>query len=66
MPSNNDRFLGLESMDFTPNDRPEGDHFAHAAGRICAKCDRLIEARQPARRRGETGWVHDVCPVTAE
>jgi len=38
------------------------DHFLHAAGQICKKCDRLIEARQPARRKGEDGWVHDGCP----
>jgi hypothetical protein len=39
-----------------------GDHFSHAAGRICQNCDRRIEAREPARRKGENGWVHDVCP----
>lgn len=38
------------------------DHFSHAAGRICANCDRRIEAREPARRKGEADWVHDVCP----
>jgi len=38
------------------------DHFMHAAGRICLKCDSRIEARQPARRKGEDDWVHDVCP----
>jgi hypothetical protein len=38
------------------------DHFMHAAGRICQKCDRPIEAREPARRKGEDGWVHDGCP----
>jgi hypothetical protein len=55
----------LGSKDFTP-DQPENgaglDEFAHAAGRICKRCDRRIEAREPARRRGESGWVHDVCP----
>jgi len=66
MSPNNDRFLQLESMDLTPNQRPAGDHYAHAPGRICAKCDGPIEAHQPARRRGETGWVHDVCPLTAD
>lgn len=55
--------ISLEHKDFTPNEsRAGGDHFAHAGGRICVKCDRLIEAREPARRRGESGWVHDVCP----
>ena len=38
------------------------DHFSHAAGRICQNCDRQIEAREIARRTGENGWVHDVCP----
>ncbi len=38
------------------------DHFSHAAGRVCKNCNRQIEARQPARRKGEDGWVHDVCP----
>lgn len=54
--------IELESKDFTPTQRPGGDNFAHAAGRICKKCDREIQALQPARRRGESGWVHDVCP----
>jgi hypothetical protein len=38
------------------------DHFLHAAGRICKKCEKRIEARQPARRKGEDGWVRDACP----
>lgn len=54
--------ISLEHKDFTPNEsRASGDHFAHARGKVCAKCDRPIEAREPARRRGESGWVHDVC-----
>ena len=61
--SNNDRVLGLEHLDLTPNDRPAvADLFAHAAGGFCQKCDRPLEPLQPARRRGEFGWVHDVCP----
>jgi len=53
----------LEHMDFTPAEaRAAGDHFAHAPGRICKKCDRLIKAGQPARKRGESSWAHDVCP----
>ena len=32
-------------------------------GKICKSCGRPIEAEQPARRRGETDWAHDVCPV---
>lgn len=54
--------IELANKDFTPNQRPGDDNFAHASGRICKKCDRRIEARQPARRRGEAAWVHDVCP----
>ena len=45
------------------NDPAREDHYAHAAGAICEKCDHMIEAAQVARRRGETGWVHDMCPV---
>ena len=54
----------LEHKDFTPGqDRRPGDHFAHAPGRICMTCDRVIEAGQPARKRGAASWAHDVCPV---
>jgi hypothetical protein len=54
----------LAEADFT---EPEGlgdgeDHYSHAAGRICQKCDRRIEAGQNARRKGADGWVHDLCP----
>jgi CheY-like chemotaxis protein len=41
------------------------DHSAHAAGRICKSCSQVIGAGQPARRRGEADWVHDVCPSPA-
>jgi hypothetical protein len=54
--------LSLEHKDFTPQDHVTGDHYAHAPGRICSKCDREIAAGQPARRRGDFSWVHDVCP----
>ena len=61
--SNNDRMLNLENVDLTPNDRPAaGDLFAHAPGRFCEQCDRPLAPGQPARRRGESGWVHDTCP----
>jgi hypothetical protein len=54
----------LAGADFSERDRHTGeDHFAHAAGKICKSCGHAIEERQPARRRGETDWVHDVCPV---
>jgi len=49
--------------DFTPDqDHPSGDHYLHAPGQICHECGRVIEAGQTARRRGETGCVHDECP----
>jgi hypothetical protein len=39
------------------------DQAAHApGGKTCEKCGQPISARQEARRRGESGWVHDVCP----
>ncbi|HEX3492628.1 MAG TPA: hypothetical protein VHU92_25010 [Streptosporangiaceae bacterium] len=64
-----DQFVGvaasLEHADFTDGSRGTGngaDHFSHAKGRICRRCDREITARQPARRKGEDGWVHDTCP----
>jgi hypothetical protein len=54
----------LANADFSERDRHTGeDHSAHAAGKICKSCGRTIEAGQPARRRGETDWAHDVCPV---
>ena len=54
----------LEHADFAERQRETGeDHAAHAAGQICARCGLVIEPGQDARRRGESGWVHDVCPV---
>ncbi len=55
----------LADADLSPGDQheEEEDHFAHATGKICKTCGRAIEAGQPARRRGETEWSHDVCPV---
>jgi hypothetical protein len=64
-----DQFLGVaastETAEFTDGSRGTGngaDHFSHVKGRVCQRCDREITARQPARRKGEDGWVHDVCP----
>jgi hypothetical protein len=57
----------LEHADFSERDRDTSqDHAAHAAGKTCRTCGHLIEPGQDARRRGETDWAHDVCPVTAE
>jgi hypothetical protein len=40
------------------------DRYAYAEGEVCEKCGGTIETAQRARRRGETGWVHDMCPVS--
>lgn len=62
----NSKIIELENKDYTPEDRPAAaDHYAHAPGGLCGKCGRPIEADQPARRRGEAGWVHDLCPADA-
>jgi hypothetical protein len=39
-----------------------GDHFAHTSGKVCKTCHHPIRDGQPARRRGDTEWSHDVCP----
>jgi len=53
--------------DLGEGEQPTGeDHFAHATGKTCKACGRTIEAGQTARRRGETDWVHDVCPVVTD
>ncbi len=57
----------LAHADLSEGDRhTEEDHSAHVAGKICKSCGRPIEAEQPARRRGETDWAHDVCPVITD
>jgi hypothetical protein len=55
----------LADADLTGTRQDTGeDHSAHVDGKTCASCGELIGARQPARRRGESGWVHDVCPLS--
>lgn len=57
----------LADADLSQGDQPaEEDHFAHADGKICKTCGHAIVAGQPARRRGETEWAHDVCPVVTD
>jgi hypothetical protein len=57
----------LANADLSERSRRTGeDHSAHAAGKICKSCGRPIQAEQPARRRGETDWAHDVCPVITD
>lgn len=53
----------LADADVKEDERPGGeDHFAHAPGRTCKACGKIIEPGQAARRRGESDWAHDVCP----
>jgi hypothetical protein len=57
--------VALDHVTVTDGSRGTGngvDHFKHVSGRICVRCDREINARQAARRKGENGWVHDTCP----
>jgi hypothetical protein len=57
----------LADADLTQGDQhAEEDHFAHVTGKTCKSCGRPIEAGQAARRRGETEWAHDVCPVVTD
>jgi hypothetical protein len=57
----------LADADLNEGQRQTGeDHFAHAAGKVCKACGRMIEAGQAARRRGEADWVHDVCAVVTD
>ena len=56
----------LARVDFNERDRAIGeDHFAHAPGKACRVCGRMIKPGQGARRRGEADWVHDVCPPSS-
>ncbi|HUC56817.1 MAG TPA: hypothetical protein VMA95_05410 [Streptosporangiaceae bacterium] len=51
-------------MDLTPEpSKADIDHSAHAPGRVCMKCDRVIGADEAARKRGESSWVHETCPI---
>jgi hypothetical protein len=56
----------LADADFSQGEHAQEDHSAHAAGEICKSCGHTIEAGQAARRRGETEWAHDVCPVVRD
>jgi hypothetical protein len=56
----------LANADFDEADRSgEQDHQAHAPGRTCVSCGRIIGPGQGARRRGESDWAHDVCPPSS-
>jgi len=68
-----DSWIVVESEDSyaPPPPRPDAirdpaigaDNYARALGAICRNCGQPIEAGQAARRRGEAGWAHDVCPL---
>jgi len=56
----------IARTDYNERDRTAAeDQAAHApSGKTCEKCGEPITGRQDARRRGESGWVHDVCPIS--
>jgi hypothetical protein len=54
----------LADADFTEPGQDTGeDHSAHVTGKTCARCGHPITVREAARLRGESDWVHDVCPA---
>jgi hypothetical protein len=44
-----------------PDRGPDDEHWMHAFGQICAKCDALMEEGDFVRRRGSGDWVHERC-----
>jgi hypothetical protein len=40
-----------------------GDHEAHAAGKVCERCGKVITPGQDVRRRADGEWVHEICPI---
>jgi len=42
---------------------PVEDHAAHAPGKVCELCNRVIEAGQDARLRVDGNWIHEACPI---
>jgi hypothetical protein len=40
---------------------PESNE-AQAPGQVCARCGRVMERGQDARRRADGRWMHEVCP----
>jgi hypothetical protein len=54
----------MTEPDFDEGDVLTGeDNAAHAAGKICVRCDQQIDADQAARRRISGDWVHETCPA---
>jgi hypothetical protein len=42
---------------------PVEDHAAHAPGKVCELCHRVIEPGQDARLRLDGNWIHEACPL---
>jgi len=40
-----------------------GDHEAHAPGKVCPRCGKVITVGQDVRRRADGEWVHEICPI---
>jgi hypothetical protein len=41
---------------------PFDDNEAHAPGEECARCGKVIQPDDDARRRADGRWVHETCP----
>jgi hypothetical protein len=41
--------------------QPE-DNELHAAGQVCARCGKVITAREDVRRGADGHFVHETCP----
>lgn len=42
---------------------PVEDHAAHAPGKVCELCHRVIEAGQDVHLRPDGNWIHEACPL---
>jgi hypothetical protein len=61
-------FLGAPKEEHAAHHRDEESQAwesneAGAAGKVCARCGRAIEAGQEARHRADGQWVHEICPI---
>jgi hypothetical protein len=59
--------LGAPPPEHGPReDNESGDYDSnelHAAGQTCARCGKVIEPGQDARRHLDGQWVHETCPA---
>lgn len=51
----------IDATDREPHE-PVEDHEAHAAGKLCAHCERELGADDEVRKTVTGEWVHDNCP----